>query len=64
MALLGEVLPEARPRPPSPAWNQISVEMQRTLFPAYNGDADPRAAAAIDPQAAGEIPSTKGALGG
>ena len=45
MSLLGEVLPEARPRPPSPAWNQISVEMQRTLFPAYNGDADPRAAA-------------------
>lgn len=40
MALLGEVLQDARPRPPSPAWNQISVEMQRTLFPAYNGDAD------------------------
>jgi multiple sugar transport system substrate-binding protein len=45
MALLGEVLQDARARPPSPAWNQISVEMQRTLFPAYNGDADPAAAA-------------------
>jgi multiple sugar transport system substrate-binding protein len=45
MALLGEVLPDARPRPPAPAWNQISVEMQRALFPAYNGDADPREAA-------------------
>jgi multiple sugar transport system substrate-binding protein len=40
MSLLGDVLEEARPRPPSPAWNQISVEMQRHLFPAYNGDAD------------------------
>jgi multiple sugar transport system substrate-binding protein len=45
MELLGEVLEEARPRPPSPAWNEISVEMQRTLFPAYNGDADPAASA-------------------
>jgi multiple sugar transport system substrate-binding protein len=41
MALLGEVLPEARPRPPSPQWNAISVEMQREFFPAYNGDKDP-----------------------
>jgi multiple sugar transport system substrate-binding protein len=40
MSLLGDVLEEARPRPPSPAWNQISVEMQRHLFPAYNGDAE------------------------
>src|SRR5690606_36703691 len=40
MALLGEVLADARPRPASPAWNEISVEMQRALFPAYNGDAD------------------------
>ncbi len=40
MALLGEVLPEAKPRPPAPTWNQISVEMQRALFPAYNGEAD------------------------
>jgi multiple sugar transport system substrate-binding protein len=44
MALLGEVLEDARPRPPSPAWNEISVEMQRQLFPAYNGDADPQTA--------------------
>jgi multiple sugar transport system substrate-binding protein len=45
MDLLGEVLEESRPRPPSPAWNEISVEMQRTLFAAYNGDADPAASA-------------------
>jgi multiple sugar transport system substrate-binding protein len=41
MSLLGEVLPEAKPRPPAPTWNNISVEMQRNLFPAYNGEADP-----------------------
>ncbi len=40
MALLGDVLGDARARPPSPAWNEISVEMQNNLFPAYNGDAD------------------------
>jgi multiple sugar transport system substrate-binding protein len=41
MALLGEVLPDAKPRPPAPQWNEISVTMQDELFPAYNGDADP-----------------------
>lgn len=41
MALLGEVLPDAKPRPPAPQWNEISVEMQRALFPAYNGEGDP-----------------------
>ncbi|WP_432477870.1 ABC transporter substrate-binding protein [Nocardioides sp. GXQ0305] len=41
MALLGEVLPDAKPRPPSPQWNTISVEMQRALHPAYNGEGDP-----------------------
>jgi len=45
MALLGEVLPDAKPRPPAPQWNEISVEMQRSLFPAYNGEADPSEAA-------------------
>lgn len=45
MALLGEVLPDAKPRPPSPSWNEISVEMQQALFPAVNGDADPQGAA-------------------
>jgi multiple sugar transport system substrate-binding protein len=40
MALLSEVLPDAKPRPPAPTWNTISVEMQDALFPAYNGDAD------------------------
>jgi multiple sugar transport system substrate-binding protein len=44
MALLGEVLPDAKPRPPAPTYNEISVEMQRALFPAYNGDADPQQA--------------------
>ena len=41
MALLSKVLPDAKPRPPAPTWNTISVEMQDALFPAYNGDADP-----------------------
>lgn len=45
MALLGEVLSESKPRPPAPDWNEISVTMQRALYPAYNGQADPRAAA-------------------
>jgi multiple sugar transport system substrate-binding protein len=44
MALLGEVLPEARPRPPAPDWNGISVEIQQQVFPAYNGEGDPQAA--------------------
>ncbi|HVL98372.1 MAG TPA: ABC transporter substrate-binding protein [Egibacteraceae bacterium] len=44
MERLGEVLPDARPRPPAPEWNQISSTMQRQLFPAYNGEADPQAA--------------------
>jgi multiple sugar transport system substrate-binding protein len=41
MALLGQVLPAAKPRPPAPQWNDISVEIQQQIFPAYNGDADP-----------------------
>ncbi|TDE15798.1 ABC transporter substrate-binding protein [Jiangella asiatica] len=40
MALLGEILPDAKPRPPAPQWNEISVEMQRALHPAVNGQAD------------------------
>jgi multiple sugar transport system substrate-binding protein len=40
MALLGEVLADARARPPAPTWNEISVEMQQQLYPAYNGQAD------------------------
>jgi multiple sugar transport system substrate-binding protein len=44
MSLLGEVLPESRPRPPAPNYNSISVEMQQNIFPAYNGDQDPQAA--------------------
>lgn len=41
MALLSEVLPDAKARPPAPTWNTISVEIQRAVFPAYNGDGDP-----------------------
>jgi len=40
MSLLGEILPDAKPRPPAPSWNEISVEMQRALFPAVNGQTD------------------------
>jgi multiple sugar transport system substrate-binding protein len=42
--VLAEVLAEARPRPPIPEWNDISVTMQQELFPAYNGDGDPQRA--------------------
>ncbi|MCT1607647.1 ABC transporter substrate-binding protein [Nesterenkonia massiliensis] len=45
MSLLGDILEEARSRPPSPAWPEISVEMQRLIFEAYNGDMDPQRAA-------------------
>ncbi|MDP8969633.1 MAG: ABC transporter substrate-binding protein [Actinomycetota bacterium] len=44
MALLSEVLPDARPRPPAPEWNEISETMQREIHPAYNGQKDPQAA--------------------
>ena len=40
MALLGQVLPDAKPRPPAPQWNDISVTIQEEIFPAYNGDAE------------------------
>lgn len=40
MAQLSEVLPDAKPRPPAPGWNEISVTMQNELHPAYNGEAD------------------------
>lgn len=41
MSLLGEVLPDAKPRPPAPRWNDISVKIQQEIFPAYNGQKDP-----------------------
>jgi multiple sugar transport system substrate-binding protein len=44
MALLGQILPDAKPRPSTPDWNAISEEIQRQVFPAYNGQRDPRAA--------------------
>ena len=42
--VLAEVLDEARPRPPIPEWNDISVTMQQELFPAYNDGDDPQSA--------------------
>lgn len=47
MALLGQVLPDAKPRPPAPQWNDISVTIQEEIFPAYNGDADPAGAVSV-----------------
>ena len=42
--VLGQVLPDARPRPPVPKWNDISAAIQDQIFPAYNGEKDPAAA--------------------
>ncbi|MGH8884845.1 MAG: ABC transporter substrate-binding protein [Egibacteraceae bacterium] len=46
MALLGRILPDAKPRPPVPEWSAISKKIQQQIFPAYNGQRDPRAAVA------------------
>ena len=46
MALLGRVLPEAKPRPPVAQWSAISDEIQQHVFPAYNGQRDPARAVA------------------
>lgn len=46
MSLMGTTLGDAKPRPPAPQWNEISVTMQQQLYPAYNGEKDPAAAAA------------------
>jgi multiple sugar transport system substrate-binding protein len=40
MALLGEVLPDARARPPAPEYTELSDTIQREMYPAYNGDRD------------------------
>lgn len=37
MALLNDVLPVAKPRPPAPTWTEISNEIQQQVFPAYTG---------------------------
>lgn len=37
MKLLSQVLPDARARPPVPAYNFLSQDIQQTIFPAYNG---------------------------
>lgn len=37
MGLLGQVLPGAKPRPPVPFYNDISVVMQEQIFSAYTG---------------------------
>ena len=38
MALLAEVLRDAKPRPPTPNWASISDEIQQQIFPAYTAD--------------------------
>ena len=40
MALLGEVLPDARARPPAPEYTELSDTIQREIYPAYNSDRD------------------------
>jgi multiple sugar transport system substrate-binding protein len=45
LSVIGEVLEDAKARPPAPNYTEISDEMQRTLFAAYNGETDPRSAA-------------------
>jgi multiple sugar transport system substrate-binding protein len=48
MALLAEVLPHAKPRPPTPNWASISDEIQQQVFPAYTTDRPaPKAVEAI-----------------
>jgi multiple sugar transport system substrate-binding protein len=39
MSLLSEVLPQSKPRPPVPAYNFLSQDIQQSIFPAYNGSA-------------------------
>jgi len=39
MSLLGEILPDARPRPPVPEYNFLSQDIQQVVFPAYNSSA-------------------------
>jgi multiple sugar transport system substrate-binding protein len=38
MPLLAEVLPHAKPRPPTPNWASISDEIQQQVYPAYTRD--------------------------
>jgi len=40
MKLLGEILPTAHARPPTPEWSAISREIQQQVFPAYTGRRD------------------------
>lgn len=44
MSLLGEVLPDARARPPAPEYTELSDLIQREMYPAYNSDQDHQAA--------------------
>jgi multiple sugar transport system substrate-binding protein len=37
MTQLGQVLKDAKPRPPTPEWSAISDEIQQNVFPAYTG---------------------------
>lgn len=45
MKMLGQVLVDARARPPTPEWSAISDEIQQRIFPAYTGTGDPEPAA-------------------
>ncbi|MGH3755556.1 MAG: ABC transporter substrate-binding protein [Pseudonocardiaceae bacterium] len=45
MALLATVLPTAKPRPATPEWATVSVEMQQQIFAAYTGIREPKDAA-------------------
>lgn len=42
--VLGQLLPDARARPPIPEYNEISVKIQEEIFPAYTGQKDPQEA--------------------
>ncbi|MGH3978663.1 MAG: ABC transporter substrate-binding protein [Pseudonocardiaceae bacterium] len=44
LARLDQVLPNARPRPPTPEWTSISEEIQQQIFAAYHGNQEPEAA--------------------
>lgn len=55
MALLGEVLPDSRARPPIPEYTTISDVMQRELFDVYNGEADMETAIEVVGQALQDV---------
>ena len=44
MAQLSRSLREARPRPATPNWAEISTAIQKEIFRAYNGEETPQQA--------------------